>query len=63
MAIDTEKQFKRQNEWLKENTERISFVMPVGTKERIQRAAYNQKISASEYIRQAIFKALEKDKI
>ena len=61
MAVDIEKRNKRINAWIKENSERINIMFPMGTKERIQNAAYNKKISASEYVRQAINTALEKD--
>lgn len=60
MAIDKEKRNARQQKWVTKQ-DRLNFVMPSGTKEKIQKAAYNKKISASEYVRQAISKALEED--
>lgn len=60
MPIDKEKRNARQQRWTAKQ-DRLNFVMPQGTKERIQNAAYNKKISASEYVRQAINTALEKD--
>lgn len=54
MAIDTEKRNKRQYQWQKENTDRINFTMPKGTKEDIQAAAAADKINPAEWIRQAI---------
>jgi len=61
MAVDKEKRNARQNQWIRDNAERLTFIMPKGTKEKIQKAAYNKKISASEYVRQAISAALERD--
>lgn len=61
MPIDKEKRNARQNQWIRDNAERLTFIMPKGTKEKIQKAAYNKKISASEYVRQAISAALERD--
>lgn len=57
--VDTEKRNKRQNDWIKENTDRINFTMPKGTKDRIQAAADQQDIKASQFIRNAIEKALQ----
>ena len=59
MAIDIEKKNKRQNNWIKENTDRINFMMPKGTKERIQNAAQQIGITSSEFIRQAIEEKLK----
>ncbi|MBR4358899.1 MAG: hypothetical protein IKQ00_13355 [Butyrivibrio sp.] len=65
MAIDVEKRNKRQNAWIKENTDRINFMMPKGTKMLIRTAAENLGITSSEYIRIAIDEKLDnvKDKI
>lgn len=57
--VDTEKRNKRQNDWIKENTDRINFTMPKGTKDRIQAAADQEGIKASQFIRNAIEKALQ----
>lgn len=62
MAIDKEKRNARQQRWTAKQ-DRLNFVMPPGTKERIQKGAYNKNISASEYVRQAINTALENDGI
>jgi len=63
MAEDIIKRNKRQNAWIKNNADRINFMMPKGTKERLQTAAYKRKTSVSDYIRQAIAAALEQDNI
>lgn len=52
-CMDKEKRNARQARYM-ENKERISFVMELGTKERIQKAATDSGISAAEFIRQAI---------
>lgn len=52
--IDTKQRNKRQNNWQKENAERISFIMPIGTKEKIREAARLLDVSSSEFIRTAI---------
>lgn len=57
--VDTEKRNKRQNDWIRENTDRINFTMPKGTKERIKAAADLEGIKASEFIRRSIEKALQ----
>ena len=41
------KQFKKQNEWIKENRERITIALPIGTKERIKNSGAK---SFSDYI-------------
>jgi len=58
--MDTEKRNKRQYQWQKENTDRINFTMPKGTKELIKAAARAQHITPSEFIRQAIDEKLDK---
>ena len=59
MPVDIEKKNKRQNKWIKENADRINFMMPKGTKERIQQAAERNSLTVSEYIRQAIEEKLK----
>ena len=54
MAVDTEKRNKRQYAWQKENTDRINFTMPKGTKERIKEAAEVRDMKPAEFIRAAI---------
>lgn len=46
-----EKKYKRQDEWVRQNRERINIVMPKGTRERI---AEVQKGSLNEFFRNAI---------
>lgn len=60
MAVDIEKRNKRQNSWIKENTDRINFTMPKGMKEQIQEAANAAGVSPSEWIREAITEKLNK---
>ena len=50
MAIDKEKQFKRQDAWKKENRERLGLTLPKGTKEKWQAKADAEGISLTEYI-------------
>lgn len=59
MAEDIKKRNARQRKWVKENRERIDFLMPKGTKDRIKTAAETLGISSGEFIRRAIFKELE----
>jgi predicted DNA-binding protein len=54
MPVDIEKRNKRQYQWQKENTDRINFTMPKGTKEEIKAAADRLGITPAEFIRQAI---------
>lgn len=55
---DKKKRNERQKRYM-QNQERLSFVMPKGTKARINQAAAAQGISAGEYVRQAIIEKLE----
>lgn len=57
--MDKEKRNARQARYM-ENKERLSFVMDIGTKDRINAAADRQGISAAEFVRQAIDEKLEK---
>lgn len=54
MPVDIEKRNKRQYQWQKENTDRINFTMPKGTKEEIKATADRLGITPAEFIRQAI---------
>ena len=57
-----EKKFDKQkydNEYIKKNKDQLHFVMEEGTKEKINRAAQLQEISAAEFIRRAIDKELK----
>ena len=59
MAKDIQKQIQRQNEWRKENKERIDVVFVKGTKERIKAAAEIVGETPSEFIRKAVNIRLE----
>lgn len=59
--IDTVKRNKRQYDWQKQNTDRINFCMPKGTKEKITAAAAAEKIKPAEWMRRAVFDRLGLD--
>lgn len=59
MAVDVRKRNDRQNKWIKENADRINFMMPKGTKERIKDAADMVGLSMSEWINRAIEEKLQ----
>ena len=63
MPIDIEKRNKRQNAWIKENADRINFMMPKGTKDRIKAAAEKLGQKPSEFIREAIEEKLKKENL
>lgn len=48
------------NEYIKNNFDRLSFVMPKGTKEEIKAYARSMGISSSEWVRQAILEKMGK---
>ena len=52
---------KYNNDYKKLNYDRLNFVMPKGTKEKIQAAASREGISNAEWIRQAIAEKLERN--
>lgn len=54
MATDKDKQYKRQNAFIKENYDRINVNLPKGTKPQIILAAGALNMSAAEFVRQAI---------
>lgn len=62
--MPTERKFDKQhkqsydNKYIAEKFDRLNFVMPKGTKEKIQAAANREGISNAEWIRQAIFEKL-----
>lgn len=60
MPVDVEKRNKRQYQWQKENTDRINFTMPKGTKDLIKEAADKAGMKPAEWIREAITEKLEK---
>ena len=58
-----EKKFNKQdydNAYIKNNKDRINFVMPKGYKDKIEEAATAAGISKAEWIRQAIEEKLKK---
>ncbi|SER63175.1 Ribbon-helix-helix protein, copG family [Butyrivibrio fibrisolvens] len=59
MSENIPKRNKRQNNWQKNNKERINILYDKGTKERIKAAAEKANISTSELVRQAINEKLE----
>ena len=58
MAVDIKARNIRQNNWQKENTDRINFTMPKGRKEEIRKCADAEGVSASEWINQAIIEKM-----
>jgi len=54
------KRNQRQDNWRKENKERINILFEPGTKDRITAAASDLNISVSEFIRQAVEEKLNK---
>ena len=52
---------KYNNDYKKLNYDRLNFVMPKGTKEKIQAAAEREGISNAEWIRRAISEKLERN--
>jgi hypothetical protein len=68
MPVNTEKRNQRQNTWIKENTDRINFTMPRGTKKKIQivvdeikTKTGDKKYSVAKWINEAIQEKLNKD--
>ena len=53
-----EKQYKRQNEHIKENYDRISITLPKGTKEKIKRL--DIKSSLNHFINMAIYEKIKR---
>ena len=55
--MEEKKKFNKQNydnQYIKNNKDRINFVMDKGTKDRIKLGADKEGINASEFIRKAI---------
>lgn len=50
-----EKQYKRQNEYIKDNYDRVSITLPKGTKERIK----NTNESINGFITRVVLQELE----
>lgn len=53
-------QVKYQNDYIRENYDRISLVFPKGKKAEIREAAMKEGVSMSEYILTAVAEKLEK---
>lgn len=63
--MEDKKKFNKQeydNAYIRDHKDRLNFVMPKGTKERIQQAAAAAGLSAAEWIREAITEKLSKEK-
>lgn len=61
--METKKKFNKQdydNQYIKNNKDRINFVMEKGTKDRIKAAADQAGQTSSEFIREAIEEKLIK---
>lgn len=58
MSIDREKQYKRQNEHIKQNYDRHNLTMPKGKKDQIRKAAAAAGQSVNEFINNAIDAAI-----
>lgn len=61
--MEEKKKFNKQNydnQYIKNNKDRINFVMDKGTKDRIKLAADKNGQTSSEYIREAIEEKLYK---
>ena len=56
MGTDKTKQFKRQNEYIKNNYDRISVTLPAGTKQKI----IGLGLSVNKYINDLVLSDLEK---
>ena len=54
---------KYNNDYKRDHYDRLNFLMPKGTKERIKAAADKNGVASSEYVRQAIEKQLLCDKV
>ncbi len=51
-----QKKIKDQNKWIKENYERVSLLLPIGTKERIGELGY----TVNKFINEAVKEKLER---
>lgn len=58
MSVNKEKQYKRQNEHIKQNYDRHNLTMPKGKKEKVGAAAAAAGQSVNEFINTAIDAAL-----
>ena len=57
---DTKKQFDRQNNYNKENYDRVGTVLPRGSKERIKEKAAQTGETVNAYLKRIILESLEK---
>ena len=53
--------YKKQNEYLKDKYDRVSAVLPKGTKERLQAVSDKTGIKASAFITKAVLDAIERE--
>ncbi len=60
VAVDIEKRNKRQNQWIKENKERINMMFPKGFKEKITEVAGDRSIS--QYVIEAVNEKIAREK-
>jgi len=58
--IDKEKRNKRQNEWQKEQKDRLNLLLPKGTKAEIEQAAAGQGLSMAAFILEAVREKLSR---
>ena len=56
-----QERYRKQNEYLKDKYDRISAVLPKGTKERLQAISDKTGIKASAFITKAVLDALERE--
>ena len=56
MGENKEKKYKRQNEYIRNNFDRVSITLPVGTKDKIKSLGY----SVNNYINELVKTDLEK---
>ena len=59
MSENKEKKYKRQNEYIKNNFDRISITVPTGTKEKIK----NMGFSVNQYFNDLLKKDFENKNI
>lgn len=61
MSRYTEKKKLSNQRWDAANLDRVSVVLPRGTKERIKAAAAHQGVSANRFMQSAIIAAIKTD--
>lgn len=57
------KRNQRQEQWKKENRERFNLLLPIGTKNKIFKAAEAKNIKASQWIDEAIREKMNRENI